>query len=105
LVFHRPDFPEPKTDWIGAGGHRESFLKREADQGDKTAKVIRKLLAQCRVFHFHDTSASAKVRLKGDIEANRHLYPDGGNLAVIRSKCPHFDAWVTRLEMLWEGLP
>jgi predicted ATPase len=83
LVFHRHGVLEPKTMWIGPGGHRESSLKQEADLGDQTAKVIRSLLSRCRVFHFDDTSAAAKLRLPGYIEANRHLYPDGGNLAAM----------------------
>jgi predicted ATPase len=83
LLFHRHGSHTPQTNWIGAGGHRESSLKQEADQDNKTAEVIRKLLTRCRVFHFHDTSVSAKIRLKGYISANRYLYPDGGNLAAM----------------------
>jgi predicted ATPase len=83
LVFHRAGFVEPLVIWIGPGGHRESYLKQEAQTENQTAKVIRSLLTRCRVFHFHDTSASAKIRLSGYIESNRHLYPDGGNLAAM----------------------
>jgi predicted ATPase len=83
LVFHRAGFLEPQAMWIGSGGHRESSLKEEAQSENQTAKVIRNLLTRCRVFHFHDTSATAKIRLSGYIEANRHLYPDGGNLAAM----------------------
>jgi predicted ATPase len=35
------------------------------------------------VFHFHDTSDTAKVRQSGYIESNRHLAPDAGNLAAM----------------------
>jgi predicted ATPase len=83
LVFHRVGFLEPQTIWIGSGGHRESSLRQEAQSENQTAKVIRSLLTRCRVFHFHDTSATAQIRLLGYIEANRHLYPDGGNLAAM----------------------
>jgi predicted ATPase len=83
LVFQRPGYPGPKTGWIGTGGHRESALRQEADQNNRTAWFVRKLLTRCRVFHFHDTSDTAKIRQQAYIEANQHLYPDGGNLAAM----------------------
>ena len=48
LEFHKPGFPEPQTQILGAG-HRESELKPEAERDNKTAKVIRALLSACRV--------------------------------------------------------
>jgi predicted ATPase len=73
----------PKTITIGIGGHRESNLRGWADQGDQNAQEVRRILERCRVFHFHDTSPTAKIRLPGYIEANRFLYSDGGNLAAM----------------------
>ncbi|GAB4420690.1 MAG: hypothetical protein OHK0039_34550 [Bacteroidia bacterium] len=40
------------------------------------------MLKACQVFHFHDTSANARVRGQGYIEDNRYLNSDGGNLAA-----------------------
>ncbi len=51
--------------------------------GEQTAKVIRHLLNQCRVYHFHDTSATARIRQASYINDNRWLMPDGGNLAAM----------------------
>ncbi len=48
----------------------------------RIAAVILGLLRNCRVFHFHDTSASARVRGQGYIEDNRYLKSDAGNLAA-----------------------
>jgi predicted ATPase len=73
----------PKAIWISSGGHRESHLRQQADQGDQNAQEVRNSLEQCRVFHFHDTSATAKIRSSGYIEGNQHLYSDGGNLAAM----------------------
>jgi len=78
-----PVFWGPRTISISIGGHRESHLQQQADQCDQSAKVIHDLLSHCRVFHFHDTSKAAKIRLSGYTEANQHLYSDGGNLAAM----------------------
>ena len=78
-----PVISGPRTISISIGGHRESHLQQQADQCDQSAKVIHDRLSQCRVFHFLDTSETAKLRLSGYIEANQHLYSDGGNLAAM----------------------
>ncbi len=72
---------EPRSSSLGAG-HRESALFVSATE-DPTARVILHLLRACRVYHFHDTSATSPMRRGSYVEANRFLYPDGGNLASI----------------------
>ncbi len=42
-----------------------------------------RLRRRFRVFHFHDTSETAKIRQSCYIEANQALYSDGGNLAAM----------------------
>lgn len=49
---------------------------------EQAAKFVLQLLQQCRVFHFHDTSLSARIRLQGYIGDNQALNSDGGNLAA-----------------------
>jgi len=83
LILEPPDYPGPRTISISVGGQRESHLRQLADQGDRSASVVLALLSRCQGFHFHDTSDTAKIRLAGDIEANQHLYSDGGNLAAM----------------------
>lgn len=46
-------------------------------------KSIRSLLLACRVFHFHDTSATSPMRQEHYIERNQRLDADGGNLAAM----------------------
>lgn len=82
LEFQKPGFSEPYVQSLGAG-HRESGLNPEAERDNKTAKVIRALLRACRVFHFHDTSETARVRQPCYLHANRTLFPDAGNLAAM----------------------
>ena len=47
------------------------------------AKRFRDLLNNCRVYHFHDTSPTARVRQYCYIGDNRWLMPDAGNLAAV----------------------
>ncbi len=44
------------------------------------------ILRQLRIFQFHDTSSSANIRQNGDIDQNRLLMNDGGNLAAFLYK-------------------
>jgi predicted ATPase len=47
-----------------------------------TAKGLIDLLNQCRVYHFHDTSPTARVRQYGYIADNKSLLFDAANLAA-----------------------
>ena len=60
------------------------FIKKEEGKpyDKQTANFILKLLRNCRVFHFHDTSSNAKIRGQGYIEDNQYLNSDAGNLAA-----------------------
>ncbi len=78
-----PDIPSPKTISISTGGHLESRLRSQVAESDQNAQIVSDMLKTTRVFHFHDTSQSAKIRQGGYIEANQYLYSDGGNLAAM----------------------
>ena len=39
-------------------------------------------LGRWRIYHFHDTSFTSPIKKTGDINDNRHLRPDGSNLAA-----------------------
>ncbi len=52
-----------------------------ADREQTTAKAFKYLLDRCRVYHFHDTSATAGIRQSCYQGDNRWLVPDAGNLA------------------------
>jgi predicted ATPase len=82
LVFQQLGWPNPQHHSLGAG-HLESRISEEANEGVSIAKVLRHLLNQCRVYHFHDTSATARVRQAGYKGDNRWLMPDAGNLAAM----------------------
>ena len=69
---------------VGLGsGHVEAHVRTTADSPNAPSrKEIVHFLEQCRVFHFHDTSAAARVRQYGYIDDNRRLRSDAGNLAA-----------------------
>jgi predicted ATPase len=81
LSFHQKGYLKPKLISLGSG-HEETRIGREAGKGERTVKVFRHLLDHCRVYHFHDTSPTARVRQYGYIGDNRWLMPDAGNLAA-----------------------
>ena len=81
LSFHQTGYDRPKTRSLG-GGHQETRIGREAAEGETTAKVLRHLLNHCRVYHFHDTSPTARVSQYCYIGDSRWLMPDAGNLAA-----------------------
>lgn len=81
LSFHQTGYAQPKSVPLGSG-HQETRIGQEADKGEPTAKVFRTLLNHCRVYHFHDTSLTARVRQYGYTGDNRWLMPDAGNLAA-----------------------
>jgi predicted ATPase len=78
-------FQNPQLAPLGAG-HPETRIPQEAEKDGPTAKVaeiFQHLLDQCRVYHFHDTSPTARVRQYGYVGDNRWLASDAGNLAAL----------------------
>jgi predicted ATPase len=82
LRFQRPGYTTPGERSLGAG-HQETRITEDASQEDQTAKVFRHILNQCRVFHFHDTSPTSRIRQSCYINDNHWLMPDAGNLAAM----------------------
>ena len=85
LSFRKPGFASPREEQLGTG-HKESLIGSTA-QGDapaaKTAGVFWYLLTRCRVYHFHDTGPTSRVRSYCYTGDNRWLMPDAGNLAAV----------------------
>ncbi|MEJ7638286.1 MAG: AAA family ATPase, partial [Singulisphaera sp.] len=72
----------PKILSLGAA-HQESGIAEQVILLDATARLIRHLLDQCRIYHFHDTSPTARVRQYSYIGNNRWLMSDAANLAAV----------------------
>ena len=60
-------------------GHSEARVTKSSNS---IARYIQGYLESYRVYHFHDTSPSAPPKQTADIEDNRFLRPDAGNLAA-----------------------
>jgi predicted ATPase len=65
---------------LGAG-HKEPQLISKANEGNKTALTILSMLRRIIVHQFHNTSFSARIRNKWDVDDGRWLKEDAGNLA------------------------
>jgi predicted ATPase len=90
LIFAEEQLSFLQTGWTGppktldlGSGHQETEVKSEAERNEPTAKFFRRLLNNCRVYHFHDTSPTAPVRQYCYIGDSRWLMHDAGNLAAI----------------------
>jgi len=80
--FHDKDqYDKPYDEWVGTGGYRETKLwERVKDSG--VVRHVANAMRSWQVYHFHDTSSSAKVKQTQDIGDNRALHADAGNLAA-----------------------
>ena len=67
---------------LGAG-HQETRIGDEAAKDEPVAKTLRYLLNHCRVYHFHDTSPTSRVRQHCYVSDSRWLMPDAANLAAV----------------------
>lgn len=115
--FHdRSHYAEPYYVELN-GGHRETRIHDESRKSSSTtiADHVIRAIRSWRVYHFHDTSSSAKVKQTGRINDNEVLHPDAGNLAAflyrlqetepkayrrivsaVRRMAPFFDDFVLR---------
>lgn len=80
-IFHdRTRYQQPYTKLLDQG-QVESQL-RPGVQKDTMTSFVREAMQSWRVYHFHDTSDSARVKQAADIYDNRFLRPDASNLAA-----------------------
>ena len=81
ISFHQPGFVTPKRISLGAG-HQEAHV-REFSEDEPLQNALRNFLNHCRVYHFHDTSQTARIRQFCYVGDNRWLMPDAANLAAV----------------------
>ncbi|WP_047548834.1 AAA family ATPase [Methylotenera sp. G11] len=92
--FHRkPQYPHPIRRPLGSGHSESKLCKTKTD----ISGWVTEDLASYRIYHFHDTSASASIKQMQDIEDNKVLYMDAANLApylywMKRQHPDHFEA-------------
>jgi predicted ATPase len=83
LAFAEESIGPDKSQSTSLGvGHPETRFNEKATAESPIAGMVQHLLRQCRVYHFNDTSATARVRQHCYIGNNRALLPDASNLAA-----------------------
>ena len=87
ISFHQTGYMTPKEIALGAGHQEGKIIEAE----DPVARTVRYFLNHCRVYHFHDTSQTARIRQYCYVDDNRWLMPDAANLAAVlyRLKSDH----------------
>lgn len=71
-----------KTRYSQGSGHRESPLAKQREgEGYAGERFAAETLRDWRVYHFHDTSASANLMKRQNIIDNLRLHRDAGNIA------------------------
>lgn len=80
-MFHNQErFSSPMEIPMGEG-HFETKLPNFAEQGN-VAKYVQKAMRSWQIYHFHDTSATSRVKQPSNIHDNAYLRPDSSNLAA-----------------------
>lgn len=80
--FHdRRYYERPYEGSSSYSAHPESLLM-EWTRTYRVAAWVLRAMQSWQVYHFHDTSASAKVKQTGDLNDNLFLRPDASNLAA-----------------------
>jgi predicted ATPase len=83
----------PPREWIELGaGHRETQLEAYASSGQVgagTAQVMAALLQKIKVYQFHNTSSTARMRGQWNKDDGRWLKEDAANLAPFLYRLKH----------------
>lgn len=79
-------------------GHKETnlFEQIKRDGYRRAAWYVAEAFKSWKVYHFHDTSSTAKVKSSSDVNDNRFLRPDASNLAAFlyrlqQKRSDHFE--------------
>jgi len=103
--FHdRARYARPYQDLSHEGVYEESRLPRWAREQSGVSWYVYDALRSWELYHFHDTSESARLKQMGDINENRRLLPDAANLAaylyLLQEKYPqHYQTIVETIRL------
>ena len=81
LIFAEEAFGAGKIRFELSSGQKESFLLT-VEAPHASERAVRAILSGCKTFQFHDTSSEAHIRSAANIDNNRFLMSDGGNVAA-----------------------
>ncbi len=83
LYFIKSTSIDPHRERLGSG-HKESLAPEEYENSmyRGVAHYVMAALRSWKVYHFHDTSSTARIKQTCDLHGNNRLEPDAGNLAA-----------------------
>jgi len=86
------DYKPEHREFLGSGHRKSQLSPLQPNVPTPATGDVKRALGSWRVYHFHDTSETAKVKSIGDINDNFYLRSDASNLA----------AFLYRLKRGWE---
>ncbi|OGS46538.1 MAG: chromosome segregation protein SMC [Elusimicrobia bacterium RIFOXYD2_FULL_34_15] len=79
--YQAPGYSKPYDEKLGTG-HKETRLYEESKiKPKKVASHVLDTIKNWKVYHFHDTSTTAKMKQDADVDDNSIFRPDAANLA------------------------
>lgn len=78
--FHHYAYDKPYIEGLGSGQMESNLI--DAAKRMKVASHVYNNLKSWKVYHFHDTSDTARIKRIGSINDNQYLRPDASNLAA-----------------------
>ncbi len=82
ILYFKTTNSKPHREYLGRG-HKETLaLERYKERKSSVAGFVVPALRSWKVYHFHDTSSTARIKQTGDLHENDRLEPDAGNLAA-----------------------
>jgi len=85
LTYQREGDQKPYVKSLGVG-HDESNLEKSYNSNNGIAKHVMPIIKSWQVYHFHDTSRTAKVKQIGSIHDHAYFRSDASNLAAFLYK-------------------
>ena len=77
--WNRSRYPEPYYETLVPDGEEAGLSRRPAR---RILWHVNRYIDSCRVYHFDDTGDLSPLKKTADLHDNRHLRPDGANLAA-----------------------
>lgn len=82
IWFHNKAYAQPYRERLEAGQPEARLPDYAEGRSSGVARYVIGDLKSWKLYHFHDTSDSAKVKQTTDVSDSRVLQPDAGNLAA-----------------------
>jgi len=106
VQFRKPPEKHPFSQTLKAGQFESDLL--DVATGTKTVSKVARIfinrLKGLQVYHFHDTTETAYIRTLEDVDRNRALMSNGGNLAAIlyrlsQTKPAHYSRIISTIRL------